>query len=111
MQSSHFPNHFCLSFQVVILIIGFAALASAKPSWGPWGWGHGAVVHGHGATIVGPSAAAVSISGPVDHGWGHWGGYGWGHHGAVVAGPHAEPAVIAGPSGKIIVDGHHGHWW
>lgn len=96
----------------------------AVGGWGGWGnggWGHGGVV-GNGAALIAPSASAV-VSGPGwgGHGaWGGglggWGGAGvWGGHGngVVVAGPRAGPAVIAGPSGKIVTSGgwgHGGHW-
>lgn len=71
--------------------------------------------------MIAPSASAV-VSGPGWGGHGAWGGLGgwggagvWGGHGhgVVVAGPHAAPAVVAGPAGKIVTSGGwgHGHHW
>lgn len=110
-------------------------------SWGGhWGggwddghWGaHSNVVHGNGATLVGPSAGHAAVVGPsVGHGHGGWGGHGvvvghggWGGHGhghgVVVAGPPTVPATIVGPAGKVHADGlwgpthvhgGHGHHW
>lgn len=106
-----------------VLVAGPAGVVTGHGAVGAWGggWGHG----GHGAALIAPAATAV-VSGGWGHGggwgghggwgvgggWGGWGGHG---HGVAVVGPHAEPAVIAGPAGKIVADGvwgntGHGHW-
>ncbi|MGO1215213.1 UNVERIFIED_CONTAM: hypothetical protein M9610_24305, partial [Salmonella sp. NW982] len=97
---------------ILAFFAGLAAFASASIH---------AIGHvGHLGALVGPSGVVTAHGaiGPVGNSlaWGHGWGHGlWGHgHGVAVIGPHAEPAVIAGPAGKIIADGvwgHHGHHW
>lgn len=70
---------------------------------------HGVVVSHHGlghGIALGHGLAHHSIDGVVTHS----------HHGVAIEGPHTVPAVVKGPSGKIVADGlygvpHHGHHW
>lgn len=74
--------------------------------------GEGAYHHAPAVAIIAPAAhyyaapAPHYYAAPAPH---HEAGYvAYGHHGVAVQGPHTVPAVVAGPSGKVVAHGLYG---
>ncbi|XP_063924472.1 glycine-rich protein-like [Zophobas morio] len=120
-----------------VVVAGPSGVVTPHGAIGPAGHGLGLGLglgyggYGHGAVVAAPVVAAPALG--VGYGYGGLGlghgvvgyghGVGLGHgiglgHGVAVRGPATVPAVIAGPSGKIVADGlygvphygHYGHW-